>query len=182
MKHLLFYIFLFPFFTSRIPLSFAPNIKRDKVKLAKRFKRDLPKQYGFIFEDPKEADEFYTFINTKYQLPEMDRKIPLWIEKKPFIMNVYERRRTRSTLNFVPFVLDLVLSNEGVESHGFFNGFYSSWWEKWFVIITLTDLKWQDALVPDHDKRKANLHYLRNLQKEYLNTANYMEAYFRLKD
>ena len=182
MKNLLFYLFLFPFFTSCIPLSFEPNIKTDKVKLAKRFKRDLPKQYGFIFEDPKEADEFYTFINTKYQLPGMDRKIPLWIDKKPFIMNIYERRRTTNTLNFVPFVLDLVLSNEGVESHGFFSGFYSSRWEKWFVIITLTDLKGQDALAPDHDKRKANLHYLRNLQKEYLNTANYMEAYFRLKD
>jgi hypothetical protein len=50
------------------------------------------------------------------------------------------------------------------------------------VIITLTDLKGQDALAPDHAKSEANLLYLRNLQKEYLNTANYMEAYFRLKD
>jgi hypothetical protein len=36
-------------------LSYAPNIKTDKLKLAKRFKRDLPNQYGFIFENPKEA-------------------------------------------------------------------------------------------------------------------------------
>lgn len=182
MKHLLVYLFLFAFFTSCIPLSFAPNIKTDKVKLAKRFKRDLPKQQGFIFEDPKEADEFYTFINTKYQLPGIYRKIPLWIDKKPYIMNVYERSRATNTVNFVPFIFDLVLSNEGVESHGFLSSFYSSRWEKWFVIITLTDLKGQDALAPDHAKSEANLLYLRNLQKEYLNTANYMEAYFRLKD
>ena len=168
--------------TSCIPLSFAPNIKTDKVKIAKRFKRDLPKRYGFIFEDPKEADEFYTFINTKYQLPGIDRKIPLWIDKKPYIMNAYERSRATNTVNFVPFILDLLLSGEGNENQGFFSSFYSSRWEKWFVIITLTDLKGQDALAPDHAKRKANLLYLRNLQKEYLNTANYMEAYFRLKD
>jgi hypothetical protein len=105
MKHLLVYLFLFAFFTSCIPLSFALNIKTDKVKLAKRFKRDLPKQQGFIFEDPKEADEFYTFINTKYQLPGMDRKIPLWIDKKPYITNVYERSRATNTVNFVPFYL-----------------------------------------------------------------------------
>jgi hypothetical protein len=154
-------------------LSFELNIKTDKVKLVKCFKRDLPKQQGFIFEDPKEAGEFYTFINTKYQLPGMDRKIPLWIDKKPYITNIYERSRATNTINFVPFIFDLVLSNEGVESHGFFSSFYSSRWEKWFVIITLTDLKGQDALAPEHEKRKANLLYLRNLQKEYLNTANY---------
>jgi hypothetical protein len=74
------------------------------------------------------------------------------------------------------------LSNEGVESNGFFSSFYSSRWEKWFVITTLTDLKGQDALAQEHDKYEANLLYLRNLQKEYLNIANYMEAYFRLKD
>lgn len=103
MKQLLVCLFLTLFFTSYIPVSFAPNIETDKVKIAKRFKRDLPKRYGFIFEDPKVADEFYTFINTKYQLPGMDRKIPLWVHKKPFIMNIYERRRTSSTLNFYTY-------------------------------------------------------------------------------
>ena len=58
MKHLLVYILMFAFFTSCTPLSFAPNIKTDKVKLAKRFKRDLPKQHGFIFEDPKKQMSF----------------------------------------------------------------------------------------------------------------------------
>ena len=93
-------------------------------------------------------------------------------------MNVYERSSTTNNVNFVPFIFDLVLSNEGVESHEFFSSFYSSRWEKWFVIITLTDLKGQDALAPEHAKRKANLLYLRNLPKEYLNTATYIAAYF----
>jgi hypothetical protein len=182
MKHLLVYILMFAFFTSCIPLSFAPNIKTDKAKLAKRFKRDLPKQHGFIFEDPKEADEFYTFINTKYQLPGINRKIPLWIDSKPYIMNVYERRRTTRTLNFIPILIDAALSDEDRGVPGFFNSFYTTRNEKWFIIITLTDLNGQDALMPNHEKRNANLVFLRSLQKEYLNTANYMEAYFRLND
>ena len=182
MKHLLVYILMFAFFTSCIPLSFAPNIKTDKVKLAKRFKRDLPKQHGFIFEDPKEADEFYTFINTKYQLPGINRKIPLWIDSKPYIMNVYERRRTTRTLNFIPILIDVALLDENRGVPGFFNSFYTTRNEKWFIIITLTDLNRQDALMPNHEKRNANLVFLCSLQKEYLNTVNYMEAYFRLND
>jgi len=182
MKHLLVYILMFAFFTSCIPLSFAPNIKTDKVKLAKRFKRDLPKQHGFIFEDPKEADEFYKFINTKYWLPGINRKIPLWIDSKPYIMNVYERRRTTSTLNFIPILIDAALSDEERGVQGFFNSFYTTRNEKWFIIITLTDLNRQDALMPNHEKRNANLVFLCSLQKEYLNTVNYMEAYFRLND
>ena len=182
MKQLLVYLFLSSFFSSCIPLSFAPNIDTDKVKLAKRFKRDLPKRYGFIFEDPKEVDEFFEFINTKYELPGIDRKIPLWINKKPFIMNIYERRRTASTLNFIPIIIDAALSGEDGGVPGFFNSFYTTRNEKWFIIITLTDLNGQDALAPAYDKRNANLSFLRSLQKEYLNTANYMEAYFRNKE
>ena len=181
MKQLLVYLFLCSFFSSCIPLSFAPNIDTDKVKLAKRFKRDLPKRYGFIFEDPKEVDEFFEFINTKYELPGIDRKIPLWIDKKPLIMNIYERRRTTSTLNFIPILIDAALSGEDGGVPGFFNSFYTTRNEKWFIIITLTDLNGQDALAPAYDKRNANLSFLRSLQKEYLNTANYMEAYFRTK-
>ena len=181
MKQLLVCLFLTSFFSSCIPLSFAPNIETDKIKLAKRFKRDLPKRYGFIFEDPKEIDEFFEFINTKYELPGIDRKIPLWIDEKPLIMNMYERRRATSTLNFIPILIDAALSGEDGGVPGFFNSFYTTRNEKWFIIITLTDLNGQDALAPAYDRHNANLSFLRSLQKEYLNTANYMEAYFRNK-
>lgn len=56
------------FITSCIPLRIAPKIDTDKVKVARKFKRGLPNQYAFIFEDPKEADEFYYYINDKFDL------------------------------------------------------------------------------------------------------------------
>lgn len=169
-------------FTSCLPLSFAPNIKTDKVKLAKRFKRDLPRQYAFIFEDPKEADEFFTFINTKYKLPGIDQRIPLWVDKKPLLLNIYERKRISTTLNFVPVLIDAVLSAKKDNSSNFLNSFYTTRKEKWFIIITLTDLNGKDALAPTHSQQMTNLSFLRALQKEYINTANYMEAYFRKMD
>ena len=168
--------------TSCIPLSFAPNIKTDKVKLAKRFKRDLPRQYAFIFEDPKEADEFFTFINTKYKLPGIDQRITLWIDKKPLHLNIYERKRTTRTLNLVPIFVDAALAAKKDDSYNFFSSFYTTRKEKWFIILTLSDLSGKDALAPTHPHQAANLAFLRALQKEYVNTANYMEAYFRNMD
>ena len=96
-------------------------------------------------------------------------------------MNIYERKRTTSTLNFIPILMDAALSSDDSGVPGFFNSFYATRNEKWFIIITLTDLSGQDALMPDFERRNTNLTFLRNLQKEYLNTANYMEAYFRTK-
>jgi hypothetical protein len=97
-------------------------------------------------------------------------------------MNIYERRRTTSTLNFIPILLDAALSGENSGVPGFFNSFYTTRNEKWFIIITLTDLNGQDGLAPAYDRQNTNLSFLRNLQKEYLNTTNYMEAYFRNKE
>ena len=51
--------------SSCIPVKIAPKIEKDKVMLAKRFKRQLPRDHAYIFKDPKEADEFYNYINTK---------------------------------------------------------------------------------------------------------------------
>ncbi len=61
-------ILFFLIFSSCIPLSIAPNIEDYKIKVAKKFKRKLPKDYAFIFEDTKEANEFYNYINLKYEL------------------------------------------------------------------------------------------------------------------
>ncbi len=97
-------------------------------------------------------------------------------------MNIYERRRTTSKLNFVPFILDMVIAGNDNENYGFFSSFYTTRTEKWFIMITLTDLNGKDALDPDHNQRTSNLTFLRALQKEYLSTANYMEAYFRNKE
>ncbi len=165
--------------TSCIPLSFAPNIEANTIKIAKRFKRNLPKQYSYIFEDPKEANEFFDYINTKYQLPGIERKIPIWIDTKPYIMNFYERKKATRTVNIIPIMFDAALSSDDNDGLGLFNELYTSKRVKWYIIITITDLKGQDALSPKYAECKGVLMFLEAMQKEYLSTANYMEAYFR---
>ena len=60
---------LFVFFTvSCIPLQIAPNIEGAKVYKGKKFKKQLPKQNVYVFEDPKDVNEFYTYINAKYDI------------------------------------------------------------------------------------------------------------------
>jgi hypothetical protein len=51
---------------SCIPYKIAPKIDGELIVKAKKFKKDLPNFYGFVFEDTKNTDEFYKFINTKY--------------------------------------------------------------------------------------------------------------------
>ncbi|MBT8222011.1 MAG: hypothetical protein KJN96_02455, partial [Eudoraea sp.] len=64
MRKLLIGIFLL-LIGSCIPIKKAPEIKDYKIVLAKRFKRDLPRKYAFVFEDEKNADEFYRFLYWK---------------------------------------------------------------------------------------------------------------------
>ena len=60
---------LLAFFTfSCIPLQIAPNIDGAKIYKGKKFKKQLPKQHVYVFEDPKDANEFYTYINAKFDI------------------------------------------------------------------------------------------------------------------
>ncbi|NVN17085.1 hypothetical protein GUA46_01920 [Muricauda sp. HICW] len=68
MKRFLPSIFVLVLLSSCIPLRIAPNIKDYKLIQGKRFKKGLPKKSVFVFEDPKDANEFYEYINTKFQL------------------------------------------------------------------------------------------------------------------
>jgi len=57
---------------SCIPIRIAPNIKDYQLTQWKKFKRSLPKRHMFIFEDPKAANQFYKYINTKFELQDIN--------------------------------------------------------------------------------------------------------------
>lgn len=166
-------------FCACIPLSVAPSIETYKVKIAKRFKNDLPKSYGYIFNDPKDANEFFDYVNTKFQLAGLEQNIPVWIDDKPYVLDFYERRRTKASLNLIPIVADAALSSK--TDLTFFDRFYNTRTERWYIIITVTTLTGQDCLSPQYINSKSIVEYLKSLQEEYLSTTNYMEAYFRRK-
>jgi hypothetical protein len=68
MKERLLLILSLFLFQACIPLRIAPSIDDYKIAKGKKFKRSLSKRQMFIFEDAKEAEEFYHFVNTKFQL------------------------------------------------------------------------------------------------------------------
>ena len=177
MKRLLTFLISFFLLSSCIPLRIAPNIKEDKIKIAKRFQRHLPKQYSLVFKDPKEADEFYYFINTKYQLNHelVEDNVPFIIEDKNFLFSFYEVEKTTKTLNLLVIFIDLAINNdEGDEL--LFQDSYTSRKGQWYIALTALDADMNDALDPNYKLREDIIKYLRDLRIEYLNTNNYLEA------
>lgn len=161
---------------SCIPLQIAPNIKEDKIKIGKRFQRHLPKHYALIFNDPKDADEFYYFINTKYQLnnESVEDNVPFKIDDNEFSFSFYEVERTTKTINLIPILIDAKLQsndNDPVleEIHTSRNGY-------WYIALFAIDTQMNDCLDPKHKNREKAIKYLRDLRKEYLNTNNYIDA------
>lgn len=162
-----------------IPTQVAPNIETDKVQIAKKFKRNLPKKYAFIFEDTKQANEFYHFINMKYDRKHIDVEynVPFTLKEKTYYMSFHEREKTTSTINLLPMLIDAALDSNDVGP--LMQDSYTSRSGKWFILLTVSDDDFQDCLNPDYTNRELILTHLRNLRKEYFRTHNYLEAYLK---
>ena len=172
-------ILLFVFLTSCIPVKIAPTIEGDKIMVAKKFKRKLPKQYSLIFEDPKEANEFYNFINTKYQLDHVnvESNVAFKIENQSFYFSFYETNKDTKTINLVPILVDAKRDANG--SDPLFSDMHTSRKGKWYLVLIATDYDSNDCLNPKHTDSKIVEKYLRDLKVEYLNTSNYIESMLR---
>ena len=162
--------------SSCIPLRIAPTIKEDKVMIAKKFKRNLPKNYAFIFEDPKDADEFYYFINTKYALDHQDVEwnVPITINNEEVYLSFYEVEIPTKTINLIPILIDASLDRSGIGPILADEEF--SRIGHWYLALTVSDANMEDCLDPAHIQRINAISYLQNLRIEYLNTQNYLEA------
>lgn len=176
MEKLVLLIVLMFLFSSCIPLRIAPNIKTDKVMVAKKFKRKLPKRHAFIFEDPKEANEFYNYVNTKYELNHQDVEwnVPFEVDGELFYFSFYEVEIPTKTLNLLPIFIDAALQSN--DSEPMLEDIYTSRDGNWYLAITVADPQMKDCLKENFAKRDAILKYLKAMRVEYLNTYNYLEA------
>lgn len=172
-------IFILFLFTCCIPVRIAPKIKEEKVKIAKRFKRHLPKTYSYIFKDPKDADEFYNYINTIYQLNHKDVEfnVPVLINKNEYFISFYEVEIPTETINLVPVLIDAKL--ESVGSSGILQDVYVTRKGTWYIVLTVSDSKMNDSLHPKYTNRQEVLTFLKKLRLEYLNTTDYLNIFLR---
>ncbi|MBL4663429.1 MAG: hypothetical protein JKY22_07725 [Flavobacteriaceae bacterium] len=167
------------FFISCIPLQIAPKIDGGKVVRGKKFKRHLPNQYTYIFEDPKEANEFYHYVNAKYQkeYDDTDGNIAVNIEDREYFLTFYEVERSTQTVNLIPIIVDAALENEGYSP--VLQGAEVTRKGVWYLALTVTDLEYQDSLHPDYEQQKTVVAYMEHMRKEYLSTTHYIEVYLK---
>ncbi len=147
--------------------------------LGKKFKRHLPKRYAFIFEDPKNANEFYYYIDTKYQLygQNVQYNVPFEIDGKEYYFSFHEVEIPDKTINLVPIVTDKLLEKNGFSP--VLDKFETSRQGSWYIAITVADGGINDCLNPRHPTREKVLAYLRNMHREYLNTHDYVGLLFK---
>ena len=170
---------------SCIPIRIAPKIDDYKIVKGKRFRRGLPKKTVFVFEDPKDADEFYNYVNTKYGLQDyyVDVQVPFEMDGNQYYFSFYEVEIPNKALNLFPFVFDAAFSaavgNEEVEP------ILSDDVESvirvgsWYIAIEVFSNTEKDCLKEDAISRDKVLTYLRELKNEYLSTQNYNELVFK---
>lgn len=166
---------------SCIPVKIAPIIKGEKIANAKKFKKDLPNCNGFIFEDTKNAAEFYNFMNAKYDLnhTNVESNIPITINNRIYYLSFFERERTTKTVNLIPFAVDAALSAKGNDP--ILDGLYTSRAGYWYIIMSVRDAELKDCLDSNYPQQQDVFLHLKKLKEEYFSTSNYIEAYLKMK-
>jgi hypothetical protein len=165
--------------TSCIPVRIAPTIKDNKVMIGKKFKRSLPKHYSFIFNDPKDADEFYNFINMKFDLKHKDVQwnVPFFIDGKEYFLSFHETNIPTKTVNLIPIAIDAKRQSNG--NNALLEEIHVSRVGSWYLALTVFDSDIKDCLKPEYESRDKVIDYLKELKDEYLTTHDYIQALWR---
>ncbi len=174
-------IIIFSTFYSCIPVKIAPNLEEGKVLKARRFIPTLGNRYAYVFEDLKDANEFFKYVNAKYQISydDLDGNIKFFMDENSYYLTFYEVNKETKTINLIPMVTDGLLEENGYSRS--FENQYTSRIGKWYIAITVTDEKMKDCLRPKYEEKAEMEKYLTELQDEYLSTAHYIEVYLKSK-
>ena len=156
--------------TSCISLRKAPTNFTYKIEVAKKFKRQFPKELAYIFEDPKDANEFYKYIDSKFQLNNTDvgLNVPIIIDNKAYFITYHEAEIPDKKLNLLGIAVDATLVANELDP--VFDKGYVNRVGHWFLAITVYDENNNNCLKSKYPERKNVLDYLNLLQNEYLNS------------
>lgn len=133
----------------------------------------------FIFKDPKPANEFYSFINTKLQLNDIDVNddVPFKLNQKQYYFSFYEVEIPNKTLNLIPLVVDILFLS--AELDPMMEEHYETRKGNWYVAIEVYSDMEQDCLAADSASKPAISEYFWMLKNEYLVSDNYNETLFK---
>lgn len=176
-KILLFSLCCF-YFSSCIPLKIAPNISDYKVSRGSKFSKGLSDRSMFLFEDPKEAGEFYAYVNNKFQLDDINvyDDVPFKVQDEQYFFAFYEIEINDKALNLFPFLIYAALDAEDGDYEG---GDEIVKRENWYIAIEVYSDIEKDCLEENSLSREVVLQYLRTIKEEYLSTDNYNELVYK---
>lgn len=175
MKYAIFFLIILVA-SSCVPIAIAPNLEEGKVIRAKKFKHKLPNRYSYVFTDSKAADEFYYFINTKFQRDHqyVEDNVPVAIAGKQYYISFYETDKETQTINLLTMAIDRAIAGKG--NDGYLEEAYTSRWGTWYVGLLITDEDFNDALNPDYNDYSTVVSYAKELKEEYYRMTNYNQA------
>ena len=164
---------------SCIPIRIAPKIKDYQLTKGKKFKRSLPKRQMFVFADPKEANEFYSYINTKFSLNHVNvyDDIPFTVANQQYFFSFYEIDIPNKTINLVPIAVDAVL--QSAEITPVMENLYETRKGNWYIAIEVYSNTEMDCLAKTSTSKPLIIPFLRSLKNEYLASYNYNEVLFK---
>lgn len=164
---------------SCIPTRIAPTIEDYRVTKGKKFKRSLPQRQMFVFQDTKAANEFYNYINTKFELNDIDvyDNVPFTINQKQYFFSFYEVDIPNKTINLIPLAIDALLQSADIDP--IMDGQYETRKGNWYIAIEVYCDTEQDSLNPKSASLALVSEYLRLLKNEYLASHNYNEVLFK---
>lgn len=179
MKRVIMFVGLFLVTQSCIPLRIAPTIKDYKVTQGKKFKKSLPKQHMFIFPDSKPANQFYTYVNTKFELQDINvfDDVPFTIDGKQYFFSYYEVDIPDKTLNLLPIAADVALLRTDFDPA--MEHLYQTRKGNWYIAIEVYSDNENDCLDQRYPSNEAVTEFLHLLKNEYLSTHNYNEILFK---
>ncbi|GAA4280082.1 hypothetical protein GCM10022260_05030 [Gaetbulibacter aestuarii] len=146
-----------------------PSIKNYEVKIAKKFKGDLPERYAFIFEDNYPEGFFYNFMDRRFERNgvNVNRFVPIEVDSSTYYMSFYEVKRIDKSVS----LLNLFINGE-METDVDAEDSDVSKEDYWYIAITVSDQMDQDVLNKSYKTQAKVVDYLRALQLSYQNSSN----------
>lgn len=133
----------------------------------------------FVFEDPKDIDHFYYYVDTKFQLnnDNVNDDVPFIRNDIPYFFSFYAIEIPTKVVNLGGILAGAMLDDARIGQ--IFEDSYGSRKGHWYIVIEVySDLE-KSCLQDNALSREAVLKYLRTLKQEYLITHNNNETVFK---
>lgn len=168
---------------SCFPVAIAPDLSDGSIKRAKKFNKKLPNRYSYIFTDPKDADEFYTYINTKYDLQHnyVEDNVPIVLDGDNYYISFYEVSKNTKTVNLLRPLANKMLEENGIGAV-FDDDPVRIYGDTWYIALLITDEDFNDGLNPSYKNYARVEEFASSLHKEYYSMRNYRQAILTVKN